>query len=315
MAFDVLANSKAMTENAAGNFSKGWYVGYSQGTIQAMAALARFESEVAKYLERLVLLAPCFGYSTGGETKASAGGALEAAGYIIGELANIGIYATGTSTWAADKTKICAELSAELCQWAESQPADAYNPLKNDDAWKQTSEAGRYQQYVDNWSSPGNTEGTLYALEEISTVPVSMYVGSADAICDPAVAATESARFSTLQNYYAISGASHGFPASNKADFVNLLKAEFTTTTTSLPNRESITLEGTAAKEDDKSGKGGFDYEAWEKYVAENCGGDDTSKGCYEGYLEAESGSKNTGSEDGATKTLVTSLFVSIASI
>ena len=33
MAFDVMANAKAMTENAAGNFSKGWYVGYSQGTI------------------------------------------------------------------------------------------------------------------------------------------------------------------------------------------------------------------------------------------------------------------------------------------
>ena len=108
MAFDVIANSKAMTENAAGNFSKGWYVGYSQGTIQAMAALARFESEMAKYLERVVLLAPCFGYSSSGATKQSAGGALEAAGYIKGELASIGIYATGTSTWASDKAKICA---------------------------------------------------------------------------------------------------------------------------------------------------------------------------------------------------------------
>ena len=112
-----------------------------------------------------------------------------------------------------------------------------------------------------------------------------MYVGSADAICDPAVAATESARFPTLQNYYAISGAGHFFPASNKADFVNLLKAEFTTTSTSVPNRESVTLEGTTAKADDKDGKGGFDYEAWEKYVAENCGGDETQKDCYEGYL------------------------------
>ena len=28
-ALDMLAQSKAMTENAAGNFSKGWYVGYS----------------------------------------------------------------------------------------------------------------------------------------------------------------------------------------------------------------------------------------------------------------------------------------------
>ena len=28
-AFDVIASSKAMTENAAGNFSKGWYFGFS----------------------------------------------------------------------------------------------------------------------------------------------------------------------------------------------------------------------------------------------------------------------------------------------
>ena len=33
-ALDVLANSKAMTANAAnGGNSKGWYIGYSQGTI------------------------------------------------------------------------------------------------------------------------------------------------------------------------------------------------------------------------------------------------------------------------------------------
>ena len=70
-AYDVIANSKAMTENAAGNFSKGWYFGYSQGTIQALAGMAKFESEMEKYLERVVLLAPCFGYSSTGENKSS----------------------------------------------------------------------------------------------------------------------------------------------------------------------------------------------------------------------------------------------------
>ena len=167
---------------------------------------------------------------------------------------------------------------------------------------------------MDDWSSPANTEGTLYDLEGISSVAVSMYVGSADSICDPAVAIAESERFSTLQNFYAISGAGHGFPASNKADFVNLLKAEFTTTTVSIPSRESITLEDTASKVDAKDdSKGGFDTVAWEKYVAENCDGDQLQKGCYEAYLQAET----TGStdEDGATGALVASLFVSIASV
>ena len=43
MALDVLAQSKAMIENAEGNYSKGWYVGYSQGTTQALVALAKYE--------------------------------------------------------------------------------------------------------------------------------------------------------------------------------------------------------------------------------------------------------------------------------
>ena len=85
-----------------------------------MAALARFESEMDKYLERVVLLAPCFGYSSDGTSKASAGGALDAAGIIKGELEKVGVYAIGTTTWTADKAKICADLSAELCQWAEA---------------------------------------------------------------------------------------------------------------------------------------------------------------------------------------------------
>ena len=45
-AYDVIAQSKAMTENAAGSFSKGWYFGFSQGTTQALVGLTRFESEM-----------------------------------------------------------------------------------------------------------------------------------------------------------------------------------------------------------------------------------------------------------------------------
>ena len=90
---------------------------------------------------------------------------------------------------------------------------------------------------MDDWSNPGNTEGTLYDLEGISSVPVSMFVAGADVGCEATVAQTESERISTLQNFYLIDGADHGFPTSNKADFVDLLKAEFTTTTLSTPNR------------------------------------------------------------------------------
>ena len=70
-----------MTENAAGNFSKGWYFGYSQGTIQALVGMAKFESEMEKYLERVVLLAPCFGYASSEENNMFTD-EIERAGYI-----------------------------------------------------------------------------------------------------------------------------------------------------------------------------------------------------------------------------------------
>ena len=133
LALDVLANSKAMTENATGVNEKGWYFGYSQGTIQALIALAKYETELSKYLERVVLLAPCFGYS-GGETKASTTKSnIYAAGYLKDELAKIGIYATGTSTWTDDIKKICDNLSEEVCKWATDAPKDMANSMKMDD--------------------------------------------------------------------------------------------------------------------------------------------------------------------------------------
>ena len=113
----------------------------------------------------------------------------------------------------------------------------ANNALKNDDHWKQTSEANRFQEYVENWANPGNTEGALYKLDGIQRLPVSMYVAENDMICDPAVAFKESEKIQTLQNYYLLKGANHGFPASNKADFVDLLRKEVTTEPSSTPNR------------------------------------------------------------------------------
>ena len=41
------------------------------------------------------------------------------------------------------------------------------NCLKNEDHWKQNDEANRFQEYMDDWERPDNTEGTLYLLENI----------------------------------------------------------------------------------------------------------------------------------------------------
>ena len=41
MAEDVVANVSAMSTNSG--TGKGWYIGYSQGTIQILVALSKFE--------------------------------------------------------------------------------------------------------------------------------------------------------------------------------------------------------------------------------------------------------------------------------
>ena len=56
-----------------------------------------------------------------------------------------------------------------------------------------------------------------------------MFVGNNDLICDPIVAARESEKISTLQNFYTIKDAGHGFAQSNKKDFVGLLQQELVT--------------------------------------------------------------------------------------
>jgi len=63
---DVVANSKAM--HASSGTGKGYYIGYSQGTIQALVALAKYENELADYLNRVILFAPCTAQGDGSYT-------------------------------------------------------------------------------------------------------------------------------------------------------------------------------------------------------------------------------------------------------
>ena len=145
----------------------------------------------------------------------------------------------------------------------------------------------RFQEYVDDWSNPGNTEGDLYPLDKIN-LPVSMFVGQGDGICDYTVAAMESTKISSLQNFYSIKNGGHSFPVSNKADFVDLLKKEVTATRLSSPNREEIELESVTEKWMD------WDQEGWEKFVEEHCDGDEESTECFYAYLESLEGGKGS---------------------
>ena len=54
---DALANMRAMYKHS-GN-KKGYYFGYSLGTVQMQIALSKFESEIKDFLLKAILLAPC----------------------------------------------------------------------------------------------------------------------------------------------------------------------------------------------------------------------------------------------------------------
>ena len=144
----------------------------------------------------------------------------------------------------------------------QSRYGEGPNSLKLDDHWKQTSEANRFQEYVENWANPGNTEGALYELDGIKNLPVSMYVAENDMICEAAVAQKESEKIQTLQNYYLLLDADHGFPASNRPDFVDLLRKEVTTKPSSTPNRQEIRLD--LFEESDSQKNNGKMAKLWE---------------------------------------------------
>ena len=54
---DVRANMRDVFIDSG--FKKGYYYGFSAGTIQMEIALSKYESELKNYLNRVILMAPC----------------------------------------------------------------------------------------------------------------------------------------------------------------------------------------------------------------------------------------------------------------
>ena len=108
MAEDVLANVKAM--NISAGTGKGWYYGWSQGTIQMLVALAKYETELTSYLNRVILLAPCMiGITDRTEPDLSwKGMSFSYRSLSWGQLRqDLEIQAINGPTWDEDLAKIC----------------------------------------------------------------------------------------------------------------------------------------------------------------------------------------------------------------
>ena len=68
---------------------------------------------------------------------------------------------------------------------------------------------------------------------------------------------------------------------SNYPDFVDLLRKEVSTESSSTPNRQEVRLQDPLETFYD-----GWDVDTWNDYVDEYCNGDKNQEGCFEDFLE-----------------------------
>lgn len=113
MAEDARASVKAMTKHNGAE--KGFYVGWSQGTIQMTVALTKYEDELSNYLEKIVYFTPCtIGLGTSLEPDLSEQSMNLETKWLREEL---GIYAVPSPTWETDKVRMCEKGSAAVCDY------------------------------------------------------------------------------------------------------------------------------------------------------------------------------------------------------
>ena len=81
------------------------------------------------------------------------------------------------------------------------------------------------------------TDGELYDLAAIDTMPVSLFVGGRDGLCSVGRAQEYADSIGNLQNHYVFKNWGHGHPARGSSDgYMKLIMAEVDGTLLSEPN-------------------------------------------------------------------------------
>ena len=224
MAEDVMANVEGMYNDSGS--SKGWYIGYSQGTNQMHVALTKYESQLSQWLNRVISLTPCFAtYPEGAELNLS-----EEAFGEVGYWWDLGVHATNGPNWEEDKETICNSLGWWNCRWTKA--IDRWNIApysnKNLDHWLQNTITQRYQEYVEDFS-PENYEAPLYPIESLSTIPLTLIIGDGDDVCQPERAYETAETIPTIANVITIVGEDHLFPLRTGQLYLDTIAAELIT--------------------------------------------------------------------------------------
>jgi len=229
---DVLANMKMMFDHSGDK--KGYYYGFSLGTVQMLMALPKFEAQLKDYLNKVVLLAPCMFLSEEGYTMLGA----EEVGYYTNEMKKAGVYALKGPNW--DMIQIKEQASAEAATFSGYWP-DGFAPvgLKLQDHFFQLSTLKRFQKYAPDYFVSEEEIGTktvvkeadLFDLASIGSIPISLINGLSDTSCEAAMTDETAEILKTLDNYISIQDKGHmQFDHGNQPDYIALLLNEAKTT-------------------------------------------------------------------------------------
>ena len=194
---------------------KVYYIGHSQGTSQMFYALADNEDYFASRMAGFLAFAPC----------------TVDAGYCDPEsewtdtmlqFPGLGVHSLYGDVSADALTIICDNFDSDVCDEYNDDSMQTVS-VQAQLHWWQNNCVDRFQEYAPNWSD-GDRITDLIALENISKVPISMFVGSKDDTCPPSTAAAARDLINSEVDYILFEGADHGVGASyNSQSFLDCI--------------------------------------------------------------------------------------------
>ena len=208
--YDTPANISMIKEQTG--FEKILYLGYSQGTTQMFYGLSKYEeSFYADSLLKFTAFAPCIRFAQDSE---------KVWGRSIFRYDDLGIYAEGGRFQLGNIAKICTHIPRnckQAVEWLPMQPSSVQSSLH----YGQCSIEKRFQEYSPTYEL-GDTQTALIPLDSINKVPIAMFVGKDDHLCDAEQARDiRDTMGAAIQHYEELDGFTHlTFGGNSSPDFV-----------------------------------------------------------------------------------------------